>query len=222
MKHVFTALPFACLLLLAGCGYFPDMGPTHRGREVSIRRNEVPVSQKEAPVSKDNEAPITKPEVSISGNNRPLIIRHEVPVSSNEVSISRNNTVSISSNYESPLPENYREIIKEDFSADFSSNMFFGSTAPVYQFSPPIKGHTEENRRFHTKRVSGWVVCGTMDRKKKLGGYSGYSGPVPFYVLFKDGRIAAKLVGQSPHDEDSVTRSNEEITRTCAGAEKNH
>jgi hypothetical protein len=122
--------------------------------------------------------------------------------------------------YGPPPPQDYKSIVKEELSGDFFTNMVFGSTAPIFEFAPPVKARTQESRLLNTRQVAGWAVCGTIDRKDKFGGYAAYSGRVPFFVLFKNGRIVGKLIGQRPADDDDLGRANPQIAHVCAGTEK--
>ncbi|MDH5723695.1 MAG: hypothetical protein OEY94_10300 [Alphaproteobacteria bacterium] len=58
----------------------------------------------------------------------------------------------------------------------------------------------------------GWRVCGTVNSKNRFGGYT---GSVPFVVLFKDGRIAQKTIGETADAHDGFSLINMGINQAC-------
>ena len=72
-------------------------------------------------------------------------------------------------------PEKYEEIIK----ANYYPRLIDPYSA-MYDFYKPVKAW---NR---LANVFGWVVCGTINAKNRMGGYT---GATPFYFLFKNNQI---------------------------------
>jgi len=90
--------------------------------------------------------------------------------------------------YGPPPPKNYQALIKQDF-----ATILIDPTSPLYTFSKPSKGYFKESA-MGTTQMFGWRVCGTVNSKNRMGGYS---GAAPFIVLFRDGKIAQKYIGES-------------------------
>jgi len=84
--------------------------------------------------------------------------------------------------YGPPPPENHQEIIKEWF-----EERLIDPTSPLYSFRNPVQGFTQENAFYGTQLQFGWIVCGTVNGKNRMGAYVGRE---PFFTLFKDGRMA--------------------------------
>jgi len=81
-----------------------------------------------------------------------------------------------------PRPtENHQEIIKEWF-----AERLIDPTSPLYSFRNPVQGYTKDSPLYGTQLQFGWIVCGTVNAKNRLGGYVGRE---PFFTLFKDGRM---------------------------------
>ena len=68
---------------------------------------------------------------------------------------------------------------------------------------------------FATQQRFGWRVCGTVNSKKRFGGYV---GRVPFFVLFRDGRIVESLVGKITDNRYSINLINSAIDEACQRA----
>jgi hypothetical protein len=117
--------------------------------------------------------------------------------------------------YGPPPPKNYKEMIHAELSPSFFGNVIFGSTDGEYDFYPPVKGYTDASVITSTKQTFGWVVCGNMYRKERYSGYAVYDGPIPFYTLFKDGKIAEKLVGHTTFDHSTPHRLHDMIKKVC-------
>lgn len=114
-------------------------------------------------------------------------------------------------------PDNYRDIIKADF-----SSIFINSNSPLYEFTPPVKWHTTEPRVVRLVGASsGWLVCGTVNWKPSFGGYAGYSTPIPFLTVFKNGILARKLRGQPRENASGIAYDvNLIIDEVCRDAVK--
>lgn len=115
------------------------------------------------------------------------------------------------SDYGAPPPEDYKELIKESFYPTA-----FDSVHAVYHFDAPMKGNTIRSRVINTKEMHGWLVCGTINSQRKLSGYSGHSGPRPFFALFKNEQLAQKVVGQTVEHKYAINRFNAAIKKICA------
>ena len=90
--------------------------------------------------------------------------------------------------YGPPPPANYQQMIKDDF-----AQVLIDPTSPLYSFGSPAKGYTREAPMFGTHQAFGWRVCGTVNSKNRMGGYT---GQVPFFVLFRDGQIVSRTIGE--------------------------
>ena len=114
--------------------------------------------------------------------------------------------------YGPPPPKDYKREIKMAF-----AKTFLEVKAPIYKFDPPMTGHASQNRTIAIKDMYGWVVCGTVNgRQGGLAGYATYAGPVPFFVIFKNGKIVEQLIGQASDDAYVYNRYNGVIEQTCA------
>jgi len=114
-------------------------------------------------------------------------------------------------NYGSPPPKNYKELIKKEISP-----ALLDPYSAQYEFSSPSKGYTRNAPVWGTTEMFGWKVCGTVNAKNRFGAYV---GTTPFFILFKNGRIAEKLVGNPPNADDAVIEnmSNVNIRNACGG-----
>lgn len=63
---------------------------------------------------------------------------------------------------------------------------------------------------FFGPRISGWLTCGTVNSKNRMGGYAGQSF---FYVTVKDGQAIDVQVGSSSNDFDIVTTQCQNIIK---------
>jgi hypothetical protein len=116
--------------------------------------------------------------------------------------------------YGPPPPGDYQERIKADFASRFADN-----DSSIFVFEIPEKGFTGRSRVGNMRELYGWVVCGTVDRRKRLGGYEGYSGPVPFYVMFRNGIIVQRLMGRAPDNEYRMNYAvNSMVRKVCRDA----
>lgn len=108
-----------------------------------------------------------------------------------------------SSDYGQPPPDNYEEIIEARF-----SEILIDPTSPVYEIGKPHKGYTPKSWATNTPEHFGWVVCGTVNSKNRMGGYSGRR---PFITLFRGAYIAKFTTGEAR--SNSVL--NDGITKAC-------
>jgi len=109
-------------------------------------------------------------------------------------------------NYGHLPPNNYKNIIKNRL-----DNRLFDPMSAVYQFEMPSKGYVKGNIFYGTSLTFGWKVCGKINAKNRLGGYVGYA---PFFVLFKDGKIAYLFMGE-PFGSDKYGIVNRNIIKAC-------
>lgn len=108
-----------------------------------------------------------------------------------------------SADYGPPPPAGYEEVIKARFHP-----MLIDPTSPIYEFRAPRKGYTMPSSAFKTWEAYGWVVCGTVNSKNRMGGYSGRT---PFFTLFSGGQMIAFIPGEA----DTRSFINENIERAC-------
>jgi hypothetical protein len=62
-----------------------------------------------------------------------------------------------------PYPDNYEQIVK-----DYFSKFLFDPYSAVYTFGTIERGYDRSN-----KLEFGWIVCGTINAKNRMGGYVG-------------------------------------------------
>jgi len=94
----------------------------------------------------------------------------------------------INNAYYGEMPYNYNEQIKNRI-----GNKLIDPYSAYYNIRYPKKGHTKKSLIFNTKESFGWVVCGTVNSKNRLGGYV---GDIPFFTLFKNGEIETLIMGK--------------------------
>jgi len=81
-----------------------------------------------------------------------------------------------------PYPDNYEEIIKNYFHFKL-----FDPYSAQYTFGEPIKRYVRSGEIF------GWGVCGTVNAKNRLGGYTGAE---QFWVIISHGEIKRHFLGK--------------------------
>jgi hypothetical protein len=86
-----------------------------------------------------------------------------------------------------PYPKNYQAIIKRDLAPTL-----IDPTSPLYTFDKPVKQGRSGN-----PPTFGWRVCGTINSKNRMGGYS---GPAEYYTLIRDGQVVDEMIGDSTED----------------------
>jgi hypothetical protein len=86
-----------------------------------------------------------------------------------------------------PYPKNYQAIIKRDIAPTLVD-----PTSPLYTFDKPVKQGRSGN-----PPLFGWRVCGTINSKNRMGGYS---GPAQYYVMIRNGHVIYELIGDSTDD----------------------
>lgn len=102
-------------------------------------------------------------------------------------------------------PANYQELIKADIAP-----LLVDPTAPLYTFTEPGRGYF---RRGREPMIFGWKVCGTLNSKNQMGGYS---GPIPFFTLIRDGKVVVHNVGEQVRAGlYGVSFVNKWIVETC-------
>ena len=82
--------------------------------------------------------------------------------------------------YGSP-PIQYEEIIKA-----YYAERLIDPTSPLYTFDEPRKSWIKSSAMYGTEQTFGWRVCGTVNAKNRMGGYTGRK---PFFALFRDGQL---------------------------------
>lgn len=117
--------------------------------------------------------------------------------------------------YGPPPPANYKQMIEKELDKGFVTNVLFGSRQPRYEYRTPLQGHTSTYRVAGVGETYGWVVCGNLYRKERFAGYATYDGPLPFFVLFREGRIRERLIGQTAYNRTVPHRVNDIIKETC-------
>jgi len=83
--------------------------------------------------------------------------------------------------YGAPPAEDHQQVIKEWF-----AERLIDPTSPLYSFGNPVQGFTQENSFYGTQLQFGWIVCGAVNGKNRMGAYVGRE---PFFTLFKDGKM---------------------------------
>ena len=78
-----------------------------------------------------------------------------------------------------PYPSNYEQIVKDNFATSL-----FDPYSAVYSFTrTPTKGYG--GSPIVGARI-GWIVCGTVNAKNRMGGYVGVK---PFVVVISNGAV---------------------------------
>lgn len=96
-----------------------------------------------------------------------------------------------------PAPSgDYRQQIR-----DWFAGTLIDPTSPLYTFDTPFKGYTKDSPLYGTKLEFGWVVCGTVNAKNRMGGYTGRD---VFFSLFRDNRL--KFVATGYDAEEACAR----------------
>jgi hypothetical protein len=117
--------------------------------------------------------------------------------------------------YGPPPPEAHQSMIRAELEKQFTTDLFIGSKPAQYMFWPPMKGHTDADYIKGLDQTFGWVVCGTFHRVENYAGYGRDNGPIPFFVLFKNGKIAERLIGHTTYDRSVPHALNDEIKKVC-------
>ena len=69
---------------------------------------------------------------------------------------------------------------------DWFEQRLLDPTSPLYSFKRPVKGYTKDSPLYGTQLQFGWIVCGTVNGKNRMGAYVGRK---PFFTLFKEDRL---------------------------------
>lgn len=120
--------------------------------------------------------------------------------------------------YGPPPPDNYKAVIEEALGPSFVEKALLGVRHPAYEYRAPVKGHTNTHWLAGVRKTYGWVVCGYAYESQRLASYATEAGPVPFFVIFREGQIAEKLVGHNTHDDVVPPRRlNDIVRKVCKG-----
>lgn len=109
-----------------------------------------------------------------------------------------------------PQPsENYQEIVKASF-----AQILIDPTAPIYEFAgTPQKGYVRQSPMLNLPEGFGWKVCGTINSKNRMGGYS---GSVPFFVLMRGDNVTHRVLGEIPRPgSGGLSFLNNSIDAAC-------
>ena len=90
--------------------------------------------------------------------------------------------------YGKPPSKEYPNLIKNYFKP-----ILIDPTSPIYTFEKPQKGWDERLAGYRSNPAFGWQVCGTVNSKNRMGGYT---GSVPYVVFFREGSIVDFLMGE--------------------------
>lgn len=83
-----------------------------------------------------------------------------------------------------PYPSNYEQIVKSNFATSL-----FDPYSAVYAFTlTPVRGYAGNS--VDGAKI-GWVVCGTVNAKNRLGGYVGAK---PFVVVISNGAVISREI----------------------------
>lgn len=96
--------------------------------------------------------------------------------------------------YGPPPPAEYQQIIKDRF-----AQTLIDPTSPLYTFDEPRRSYVLEAPMYGRPRMFGWRVCGTVNAKNRMGGYTGKD---QFLALFRNGALVhlntgADMVGEA-------------------------
>ena len=109
--------------------------------------------------------------------------------------------------YGAKPPANYKSIIKEEF-----SKILIDPTSPIYEIREPKRGYFQTAPVYGTREEFGWRVCGTINSKNRLGGYT---GKAPFVVLMRGSVVTQKLLGSSDNSSVGDSVFNKTISEAC-------
>lgn len=85
-----------------------------------------------------------------------------------------------------PGPE-HQQLIK-----DWFAERLIDPTSPLYTFREPVKGYIGKSPLYGTEMTFGWVVCGTVNAKNRMGGYTGRE---IFFTIFNNGKLKFAISG---------------------------
>jgi len=106
--------------------------------------------------------------------------------------------------YGPPPPKNYQALVKSAF-----SHILIDPTSPIYEFNSPRKGYiTHGTGDFY----AGWLVCGEVNSKNRMGGYN---GQLPFYALIYKNKVVAREIGEVPDNQYGISSLNDAILAIC-------
>ena len=111
--------------------------------------------------------------------------------------------------YGAPPPADYQALTMTHIGAKLIDPL-----SALYEFQPPKKEYVFKARQGETQPspVFGWLVCGNVNAKNRMGGYV---GRVPFYAMFKNGQIVASLMGKPSTNAFQLNIFSEAIIKTC-------
>ncbi len=138
--------------------------------------------------------------VSILSACAPMTVAGPPPLTAVEIA---------SADYGPPPPENYEELIKENI-----RGQLIDPTSPLFEIGSPVKGYTNRSNAFNTQDMFGWQVCGTVNSKNRMGGYT---GKVPFFALFQGDQLTKMIIGEVSMSTNIYDRSyiNMSIETSC-------
>lgn len=91
-----------------------------------------------------------------------------------------------------PPGPGHQQVIKEWY-----AERLIDPTSPLYTFGTPVRGYTQENPIYGSKLEFGWIVCGTVNAKNRMGGYAGRE---TFFTLFKNDELRFIYTGSTAAD----------------------
>lgn len=107
--------------------------------------------------------------------------------------------------YGPPPPASYKQQIQDTINADL-----IDPTSPLYTFDKPMRGYVMVNR---STPHYGWLVCGTVNSKNRMGGYT---GKVRYYGFFREGELIAVKTGEIPTGQYGISFVNTLINAACS------
>lgn len=111
--------------------------------------------------------------------------------------------------YGPPPTNNYQQAIK-----DAISPTLIDPTSPIYTFSgKPRKGYFKNSPALGTREGFGYISCGSVNAKNRMGGYT---GGAPFAVLMRGDIVSQKILGQVVTDPGRLYVLNIGIDVTCS------
>jgi len=111
--------------------------------------------------------------------------------------------------YGLPPSENYQEVVKASF-----AQILIDPTSPIYEFSgTPYKGYVEQSVMLNLPEGFGWKVCGTVNSKNRMGGYS---GSIQFFALMRGDNVIQRALGEVPSPRSGgLSFRNNSINAAC-------
>lgn len=89
--------------------------------------------------------------------------------------------------YGPPPGPDHQQLIK-----DWFAERLIDPTSPLYTFRRPVQAYIRKSPLYGTELTFGWAVCGTVNAKNRMGGYTGRE---LFFTLIRNDQIKFGISG---------------------------